>query len=230
VGGSILSHYHFQGGRTDFPIQKAEIVHTIKKGRVIVDVLDWPLSVIRLSSRDRTKLLAMAEQMLNYWQSYSNPDLGILAKTIECHNTFTPIMRKQQDQYHFYLVLRNNRATTERPYGLFHPREELFHIKKENIGLIEVMGLAILPGRLKQELDLIQHVLKNNLPLTDYPELKKHEPWIEKIRDKVLKAFRMDLFLQMEVGRIFEEVIEDCGVFKRTDRKAFIDFVEKACR
>jgi galactose-1-phosphate uridylyltransferase len=83
---------------------------------------------------------------------------------------------------------------------------------------------------LKQELDLIQHVLKNNLPLTDYPELKKHEPWIEKIRDKVLKAFRMDLFLQMEVGRIFEEVIEDCGVFKRTDRKAFIDFVEKACR
>lgn len=230
VGGSILSHYHFQGGRADFPIQKAQIIQSIQKGRVTVEALDWPLSVIRLVSRDRKQLLALADHCLEFWQSYSNPELAILAETSERHNTFTPIMKKVHDQYHFYLVLRNNRATDERPYGLFHPREELFHIKKENIGLIEVMGLAILPGRLKEELDLIQHALKNNLPLSDYPELKKHEAWIETIRVKAQKAYRMDLFLQMEVGRIFEEVIEDCGVFKRQDRQQFLDFVKSAVK
>jgi UDPglucose--hexose-1-phosphate uridylyltransferase len=230
VGGSILSHYHFQGGRYDFPIEKAQVIQTFHKGKVFVEALDWPMSSIRLVSRDRQKLLAMADRILAFWQGFSFPDLEILANTTEPHNTVTPIMRKIQGLYHFYLVLRNNRATEDRPYGLFHPREDLFHIKKENIGLIEVMGLAILPGRLKHELDQIRFVLENNLAIAEYPELEKHRPWVEKIREKALKSFKLEYFLRFEVGRVFEEVIEDCGVFKRKDRQAFLDFVETACQ
>ncbi len=228
VGGSILSHYHFQGGRYTFPIEKAKVIKSYKKRKVEIEVLDWPLSVMRIVGNNENAILDMAEQIFEYWKQYSNPKLDILSKTDLPHNTITPIVKLDGSKYHFYIVLRNNRATAERPYGIFHPREELFHIKKENIGLIEVMGLAILPGRLRLELDLIKKCFQENLDFALEPDLKKHLPWIETFRAEAQNTDDLEKFLENQVGQVFEAVIEDCGVFKRKDQKAFLKFVEEA--
>ncbi len=228
VGGSILSHYHFQGGCHTFPIENARVIQSYKRRRVEVEVLDWPLSAIRIVGNNENAILDMAEQIFSYWQGYSLPELDILAKTDQMHNTVTPIVKLSGSKYHFYIVLRNNRHTETRPYGLFHPREELFHIKKENIGLIEVMGLAILPGRLKTELDLIQKCVENDIPFDNYAELEKHRPWIDSIHEQAKQSKDLAQFLRNQVGEIFEQVIEDCGVFKHKDKKAFLAFVEQA--
>ncbi|MBN2697068.1 MAG: UDP-glucose--hexose-1-phosphate uridylyltransferase, partial [Bacilli bacterium] len=187
VGGSILSHYHFQGGRYTFPIESAKVIASYKLRKVEVEVLDWPLSVIRVVGNNENAIQDMVEQIFAAWQNYSLPELDIIAQTGTPHNTVTPIVKLSGSKYHFYVVLRNNRQTESRPYGLFHPREELFHIKKENIGLIEVMGLAILPGRLKDELDLIKKCLIENIPTDKYPELEKHKTWIDSLHDEALQ-------------------------------------------
>jgi len=228
VGGSILSHYHFQGGRHSFPIEKARIIQSYKKRKVEVQVLDWPLSAIRVVGNNENAIQDMVEQIFAAWKDYSNPELGILAHTDSDHNTITPIVKLDGAKYHFYIVLRNNRQTEARPYGLFHPREELFHIKKENIGLIEVMGLAILPGRLRQELDFAKKCVKEKLPFSSYPELEKHLVWLESLRQEAESAPDLEKFFETRVGQVFEAVIEDCGVFKQKDRAAFLKFVENA--
>jgi len=229
VGGSILSHYHFQGGRYDFPIEKARILRTFKSGRIRAEVLDWPLSVIRLVCNNENRLEDMANQIFEAWKQYTDGDLGILAQTEDgCHNTVTPIIKLDGAEYNLYLVLRNNRRTEKRPYGVFHTREEYFHIKKENIGLIEVMGLAILPGRLLSELALAKACIRENREFSDYPELEKHLSWLESIRGEATATDNLDRFFEKEVGRIFESAIEDCGVFKAQDTEAFFRFVEKA--
>jgi len=229
VGGSILSHYHFQGGRYDFPIEKARILRTFKIGRMKAEVLDWPLSVIRLVGNNENRLEDMANQIFEAWKQYSNEELGILAETeAGHHNTVTPIIKLDGANYNLYMVLRNNRRTDERPYGIFHPRKEYFHIKKENIGLIEVMGLAILPGRLLDELKLAKECIRENKGFSVYPELEKHRDWLESIREEAAKSDDLDGFMEKEVGKIFEGVIEDCGVFKAKDKEAFFRFVEKA--
>ncbi|MGD9909063.1 MAG: galactose-1-phosphate uridylyltransferase [Candidatus Izemoplasmatales bacterium] len=228
VGGSILSHYHFQGGNADFPIQHAKILREYKVGRMRVEVLDWPMSVIRIVGKDEYKIIDLVNQIFESWKDYSNPDLNIFAYTDEPHNTITPIVNIQDGYYHFYIVLRNNYTTKERPFGLFHPRDEYFHIKKENIGLIEVMGLAILPGRLKDELEEIKSYLlsKDKMPLSE--SLNKHQPWIEKLSQSTYQEDTIDQVLQNEVGSIFEKVLEDCGVFKAESRAEFYRFVEKS--
>jgi UDPglucose--hexose-1-phosphate uridylyltransferase len=228
VGGSILSHYHFQGGRFDFPIEKAKVLQHFKKRHVEVEILDWPLSVIRLTGNNEFNLLDMVIAIFESWKQYSNASLGIHSETTEKHNTITPIVKLKDGKYQFYIVLRNNLTTSERPYGLFHPRDEYFHIKKENIGLIEVMGLAVLPGRLKSELDLIKKCMIENLDFAQFPDLEKHLIWINEIKDKAMNEIDIDSFLKQEVGKVFELVLEDCGVFKAKDYKSFEHFVLKA--
>lgn len=217
VGGSILSHDHFQGGYHKFPMEKAETIHRLKfKGYedVEIGILKWPLSVVRLTG-NKEKLIDLGDKILTTWREYSDESLNILAYSEdEPHNTITPLARRIGKEYQLDLVLRNNRTTKEHPLGLFHPHSELHHIKKENIGLIEVMGLAVLPGRLKSELDSLKEiVLKDNfLELVKNNEkLKKHYDWCITI-EKNLKDGKTTL--EAEVGRVFERVLEDAGVFK----------------
>ncbi|MFH0993762.1 MAG: UDP-glucose--hexose-1-phosphate uridylyltransferase [bacterium] len=225
VGGSILAHYHFQGGVHPFPIEYARTLHSFRYKGTTVDLLDWPLAVVRISGHSRPQVLAAVNRLFEAWKTFAAPDLDILAESEgELHNTITPIVNVFDDDYMFYVVLRNNRTTPERPYGLFHPREEWFHIKKENIGLIEVMGLAVLPGRLKSELDLIKHCLIDNEDPRVYPELEKHLPWIASLAADFGKT-DPDVRLQDEVGAVFEKVLEDCGVFKAEAPDRFIAFV-----
>ncbi len=226
VGGSILNHHHFQGGRNDFPIEQARVLQKYKKGKVHYEVLDWPLSVIRVSSNNENALLDAVKEVYQSWYRYDNPKLNIHRHTTSDHNTLTPILKLNGAMYEFYLVLRNNFATEEQPYGLYHPREELFHIKKENIGLIEVMGLAILPGRLLSELDQIEECLVEGNDPNTYPDLEKHLPWIETLKTKdFTKETCMDM-LKEEVGKVFEEVLEDCNVFKYGSKEDLFKFVE----
>jgi UDPglucose--hexose-1-phosphate uridylyltransferase len=231
VGGSILSHYHFQGGRYDFPIEKSRILKNWRKRHVDIEILLWPVSSIRLIGSDPRMILEMVNRLFESWKEYTNESLGIFAKTDgEPHNTITPIVKFVDGEYHFYVVLRNNLATPERPYGVFHPRSEYFHIKKENIGLIEVMGLAVLPGRLKAELDLIKKCLLEGADPHVAPELEKHLPWIEELKQRSFDPATIDSDLEKEVGAIFERVLEDCGVFKDDQLLEFVRFVESALR
>ncbi|XFA99571.1 galactose-1-phosphate uridylyltransferase [Candidatus Izemoplasma sp. B36] len=227
VGGSILGHHHFQGGRYDFPIEKARVLQKYKKRKVEIEILDWPMAAIRVSSNNENALLDMVSDIYKAWYKYENKDLQIYSKTEEDHNTVTPILKLNGAKYNFYIVLRNNYSTKEKPYGLFHPREELFHIKKENIGLIEVMGLAILPGRLVKELDLIEDCLINNKDPKTFNELEKHLDWINHLKEMNIPNEQINETLKKEVGRIFEEVIEDCNVFKYGTNEDLFRFIEK---
>ena len=223
VGGSILNHHHFQGGLYDFPIEKSKVIASFKKRKVIVEVLDWPMAAIRVVGNNENYLLDMVNQIFDFWQKYSHEEIKILSKTDDLHNTVTPIVKLDGANYNFYLIFRNNLTTEEFPYGLYHPNPSRFHIKKENIGLIEAMGLAILPGRLLHELDLIEKVVKADGKISDYPELEKHRDWIETLDKNINEEF-----LRKEVGRIFEAVLEDCNVFKHGSKEDFIKFVNKA--
>lgn len=228
VGGSILSHYHFQAGRYDFPIEKARVLTRFKRRRVDIEILDWPLSVVRVSGKNEFDVLDYVNLIFESWKKYANEPLHIYSETTDKHNTITPIVKLKEGNYQFYVVLRNNITTPDRPYGLFHPRDEYFHIKKENIGLIEVMGLAVLPGRLKTELDLIKQCLINHEDPIKYDELQKHLTWINDLRIKNYPIDSLEEALKSEVGLIFEKVLEDCGVFKSENLKDFALFVERA--
>ncbi len=215
VGGSIMAHEHFQGGRHEFPMDGAKIISPVLlEGFKATDcgILDWPLSVLRLSGENKEELVAAASHIFEKWKNYSREEIGILAESEgERHNTITPIARKRGGKYELDLVLRNNRRTPERPLGIFHPRPELHHIKKENIGLIEVMGLAVLPGRLKKEFDEIIEAEKRGENLFENPLTAPHAEWAEAIAKKgALTKER----LYAETGLCFEEVLKDCGVFK----------------
>ncbi|KZS47545.1 UDP-glucose--hexose-1-phosphate uridylyltransferase [Paenibacillus glucanolyticus] len=246
VGGSILTHDHFQGGRHSFPIQKAPKVagfsHEAYPG-VSVSIVKWPMSVIRLASSDRGLLLECANSIYENWKFYSDPSQDIEAfsevkgERVR-HNTVTPIARRNDEGiYELDLVLRNNRTSERHPEGIFHPHREMFHIKKENIGLIEVMGLAILPGRLKEELDQIAEVLVGNEKLyadsqaPDHP-LAVHGDWIEELRERGAalsdKAEAMELIRQ-EVGKKFTTILEHAGVYKQTEdgQQAFEQFLSR---
>lgn len=227
VGGSILGHHHFQGGRYDFPIEQARVLQKYKKRKVEIEVLDWPMAVIRVSSNNENALLDQVNDIYQAWYTYENKALKIFKHTTEDHNTVTPIIKLNGAKYQFYIVLRNNYATKEEPYGLYHPRKERFHIKKENIGLIEVMGLAILPGRLVNELNLIEKVLKNEIDPKAYDTLEKHLDWIKELKQKHIETEHIQATLRQEVGHIFEQVLEDCNVFKYGSKEDLFRFVEK---
>ncbi|MDP2425615.1 MAG: UDP-glucose--hexose-1-phosphate uridylyltransferase [bacterium] len=228
VGGSILNHYHFQGGRHHFPIEQAKVLRSWKKKGVEVEVIDWPMSTIVVTSDHENKLLDMVNDIFDAWKKYNNPAIQLFSHTIEDHNTVTPILRLEGSKYKMILVLRNNFAPESRPYGLYHPREQYFNIKKENIGLIEVMGLAVLPGRLKTELDLIRSCLEQHMPLSTYSELLKHQEWVSTFENDLPETENLDSYLKEQVGKVFEKVLEDCAVFSIDQREAFFSFVESA--
>ena len=235
VGGSILTHDHFQGGRYVFAMEKAPIEKTFKLPkfpRVKAGIVKWPMSVIRLQG-SKKDLAEAADYILKKWRVYSDPKADILAKTAGTpHNTVTPIARRRGKAFELDIVLRNNRTTDEFPLGIFHPHEEVHHIKKENIGLIEVMGLAVLPARLAKELaDLEPLLIKKDIKaIQKDPALAKHAPWAQEMLAKYTftKTSTQEI-LQKEVGKVFARVLEYAGVYKRTPdgQAAFERFLKK---
>ncbi len=227
VGGSILSHDHYQGGNYIFPMERAPIIKdmTIKGYEDIeVGIVKWPLSVIRIRSSKATRLSELGEKILKAWREYSDEDVDILAYTDQPHNTITPIARFKDNKFELDLVLRNNRTNDEHPLGIFHPHGDVHNIKKENIGLIEVMGLAVLPARLKDELELIKQCLLGKIDIKDYRELEKHLYWYKYLKDKYQgKDVDYDKVLKEEVGIVFRRILMDAGVFKQ-DKKGLNAF------
>ena len=236
VGGSILSHDHFQGGYHDFPMAKAEMEETFQLPQfpnVTVGIVNWPMSVLRLQSEDQQQVVEFADHILRCWKQYSDEEVGIYAFSSDTpHNTITPIARRRGELYELDLVLRNNRTNEQHPDGIFHPHSEVHHIKKENIGLIEVMGLAVLPGRLKDELQLLAKALIKDDELSEVKqneEIIKHLQWAQQIKEKYndLNEANVEQILKEEVGYIFSTILEHAGVFKRDEKgkTAFIKFV-----
>ena len=233
IGGSILSHDHFQGGHYTFAMAKAKIELPVTipgYEDVEAGIVKWPLSVLRIRSKDTSRLIDLAEHVLNCWRSYTDEDAFIYAETNgEPHNTITPIARKNGDTYELDLTLRNNITTDEHPLGVCHPHAQYHHIKKENIGLIEVMGLAVLPSRLKEELELLADYIVNGKDIRSNKKIEKHADWVEEFLptyDNITKENVMEI-LQKEVGNVFTHVLEDAGVYKCTEqgRADFLKFI-----
>ncbi|MBR1639084.1 MAG: UDP-glucose--hexose-1-phosphate uridylyltransferase [Treponema sp.] len=242
VGGSILTHNHFQGGRYTFPMEKAPVEKDINLvgtsdgsvyfPHVQAGIVKWPMSVIRLDSPSVDELIEAADYILKKWRAYTDEEAFIFAKTDdgEVHNTITPIARRRGDLYELDLVLRNNITTEEHPLGVFHPHANLHHIKKENIGLIEVMGLAVLPSRLKKELADLGEAMCRGADLRADEVLSKHADWAEEVlaRHPDFCKENADAILKEETGIVFSKVLEDAGVYKRDEagRAAFDRFIE----
>ena len=234
VGGSILTHDHFQGGHYTFAMEKAEIETEVSipgYEDVSAGIVKWPMSVIRIRHADREKLTDLAVHILESWRGYSDEKCFLFAETDgEPHNTITPIARRRGELYELDLVLRNNITTPEHPLGVYHPHQDLHHIKKENIGLIEVMGLAVLPSRLKDELAALKEAILKGEDLRSSELLAKHADWAESFLKQVpdFNENNSDEILRQEVGKVFARVLEDAGVFKRTEegRAGFLRFLE----
>ena len=232
VGGSILSHDHFQGGRYTFAMEKAPVEKAVSfPGFEDIEcgIVKWPMSVIRLRSADDDRLVDLAEKILTTWRGYTDEAAFIFAETDgEPHNTITPIARMRDGKFELDLVLRNNLTTEEYPLGVYHPHQELHHIKKENIGLIEVMGLAVLPSRLKGELAALADALVEGRDIRADEALEKHADWAEELKTRYTftRENAMEI-LQKEVGVVFAKVLEHAGVYKCTDegRAAFLRFI-----
>ena len=232
VGGSILSHDHFQGGRCEFAMSKAQVeeelhfggCEDIKAGRV-----KWPMPVIRLRGADPARLAELAAKILVTWRGYTDEAAVIFAETEGVpHNTVTPIARRRGEDYELDLVLRNNLTTDEHPLGLYHPHQQLHHIKKENIGLIEVMGMAVLPSRLEGELNLLKDAILSGRDIRADARICRHADWAERLMKKYsFTPDNADGILRQEVGAVFMHVLEDAGVYKRDEagREAFMRFI-----
>ena len=243
VGGSILSHDHFQGGHYEFAMAKAPVEkELVFKGfeDVKAGIVKWPMSVIRISAPQKERLIELADKILLAWRGYTDEDAFIFAETEgEPHNTITPIARKRGNDYELDLVLRNNITTEEHPLGVYHPHAKLHHIKKENIGLIEVMGLAVLPARLKDEMAALEQAILDGAEIREDEVLAKHADWVEEFLPKYgfiagsglegeITPEKLHEIIQTEIGLVFKEVLLDAGVYKCTEegRKAFRKFVD----
>ena len=233
VGGSILSHEHFQGGHYRFAMENAGMEREVVfKGYedIHTGIVKWPMSVVRLNGRQPERIAELADKILTCWRGYSDETVGVVAFSDgEPHNTITPIARRRSDLYELDLVLRCNITTPEHPLGVFHPHADKHHIKKENIGLIEVMGLAVLPSRLKQELTDLAAAIVSGADIAADEVLGKHAPWVEKLKKQYdfTEDNALDIILK-ETGKVFTEVLEDAGVYKNTPegRAAFLKFVD----
>ncbi len=234
VGGSILSHEHFQGGRYTFAMERAESEYCFAvKGYedIACGIVKWPLSVIRLRGCDSGRLVELAAMILDKWRGYTDESVNILSETDGVpHNTITPIARRRGEDFELDLCLRNNLTTDEHPLGLFHPHAQWHHIKKENIGLIEVMGLAVLPSRLQKELELLEAFIAEGRDIAGEASIAKHADWANSFAEGLKGQPREVIreILEKEVGKVFLHVLEDAGVFKR-DKKgkaAFLRFIE----
>ena len=235
VGGSILSHDHYQGGNYEFAMAKAPVEQKITFSGfddVEAGIVKWPMSVIRLNCADRNRLAELADKILTAWRGYTDEAAFIFAATDgEPHNTVTPIARRRGENFELDLVLRNNITTKEHPLGVFHPHSELHHIKKENIGLIEVMGLAVLPSRLKTEMAVLSEAMLNGSDISADERIAKHAEWAQDIKSRYsdLNKENIDSVLKAEIGAVFAKVLEHAGVFKRDDggRQAFMRFIKE---
>ena len=233
VGGSILSHEHFQGGHYTFAMETAEVEKEIIFAGfedVSAGIVKWPMSVIRINGKDKERLVELADKILTAWRGYSDQEAGVVAFSDgEPHNTITPIARRRGENYELDLVLRCNITSEEHPLGVFHPHADKHHIKKENIGLIEVMGLAVLPSRLKKELTDLAQALVAGKDISADEALSKHGPWVEQLKQQYVftEENAMEIVLK-ETGKVFEEVLEDAGVYKCTEvgRKQFCKFID----
>ncbi len=254
VGGSILTHEHYQGGRYCFPMARAGIRTRLSFSdypEIQAAILDWPMSVIRLCGADPQRITALADRILSCWRQYSDPEAGIFShgdseesaknRRGEAHNTITPIARRNESTYELDLVLRNNRTTAEYPLGIFHPHETLHHIKRENIGLIEVMGLAILPARLLTEMELLKKTILDGTDIQTVPALSAHAPWAAELlqrhpeyRPEAISRAPADPailshVIRQEIGLVFSEVLEHAGVFKAdaAGQQQFLRFIDQ---
>ena len=233
VGGSILTHEHFQGGHYTFAMEQAPLEEPLVFSGfedVKAGIVKWPMSVIRLTGTDRRRIAELAGKILEKWRGYSDPSVGILAFSDgQPHNTITPIARRRGENYELDLVLRCNITTPEHPLGVFHPHADKHHIKRENIGLIEVMGLAVLPGRLKTELYALAEALVKGKEIADNEALRKHAPWAQMLRTQYVFTEENAMpILMEETGKVFAAVLEDAGVYKcdETGRAAFRAFAD----
>nr|WP_297939458.1 UDP-glucose--hexose-1-phosphate uridylyltransferase [uncultured Lachnoclostridium sp.] len=233
VGGSILTHEHFQGGNYEFAMAKAKVESTFKVPgfeNVEAGIVAWPMSVIRLAGTETEPIVELASHILDKWRGYTDEEAFIFAQTDgEPHNTITPIARKRGDKYELDLVLRNNITTKEHPLGVYHPHAELHHIKKENIGLIEVMGLAVLPARLKEEMEQLEDAIVSGKDIRASETIEKHADWVEAFSKnyECITSENVHDIVTKEIGNVFMKVLEDAGVFKRTEegQKAFARFI-----
>ena len=234
VGGSILAHEHFQGGNYEFPMAKSPTEkEVVFKGfeDVKAGIVKWPMSVIRISSEDTDRLVALGDKILKAWRAYTDAEAFVFAETDGTpHNTITPIARKRGDLFELDLVLRNNITTEEHPDGVYHPHKELHNIKKENIGLIEVMGLAVLPSRLKKELKMVEEAILEGKDLNCCEETAKHSAWVDSFKNNYsfTKENAEDI-LKAETGKVFAKCLEHAGVYERSEKgmDAFLRFVDK---
>lgn len=230
VGGSILAHDHYQGGRHHFPIEDAKAyadIHLDHHPNVKAELLEWPMTVIRLKSDSSESLSDAAETILNAWRTYSDETVDIISNSNEeQHNTVTPIARKKENSYELDVVLRNNRKSAEFPDGIFHPHQDVQHIKQENIGLIEVMGLAILPPRLENEIKEVKQFLNNEIQLDAVNPI--HQAWAEDLKEEMTSNESIDGIINTSIGRKFVRILEDAGVYKNTDegRSALLRFID----
>ena len=232
VGGSILSHDHMQGGHYTFAMERAEIEKELSFSGfddVSAGIVKWPMSVIRLTSKNKTSLIELADKILNTWRGYTDETAFIYANTNgEPHNTITPIARRRGDSFELDLVLRNNITTDEHPLGVYHPHAELHNIKKENIGLIEVMGLAVLPARLKAEMETMREYILSGKDFADNADIAKHKAWFERFSGEyTFTSDNTEDILKTEIGKTFVNVLIDAGVYKRTraGQEAFMRFI-----
>ena len=234
VGGSILTHDHFQGGHYTFAMAEAPVEKEyVFKGfeDISAGIVRWPMSVIRLNGKDKDRLVELSDRILTAWRGYTDEDAFVFAETDgEKHNTITPIARKRGENFEIDLVLRNNITTEEHPLGVYHPHAELHHIKKENIGLIEVMGLAVLPSRLKTELAILEECLVKGEDVSKNEKIAIHADWAEEIKEKYsdINSENVHDIVLLETGLVFKTVLEHAGVYKVTDegRKAFVKFLD----
>ena len=236
VGGSILSHDHFQGGRYTFAMERAEIEQIYTWADfpdMEMGIVKWPMSVIRIRHQDKNTLVEAADRILAKWRAYTDEEAFIFAETDgEPHNTITPIARKHDGLYELDLVLRNNITTEEHPLGVYHPHSQLHHIKKENIGLIEVMGLAVLPARLKDEMEILKNAILQGKDLYENEKTAPHAQWAEKFLAKydTINTENLDGIIHEEIGQVFSQVLEDAGVYKRTEAgKMYFDRFLQHC-
>jgi len=238
VGGSILTHDHFQGGHYEFAMAKAPIEKEVQfEGFLDVKagIVKWPMSVLRIKAEKKERLIELADKIMNAWRNYTDEAAFVFANTDgEPHNTITPIARKRENEYELDLVLRNNITTQEHPLGVYHPHANLHHIKKENIGLIEVMGLAVLPSRLKEEMALLEETILQKKDIREDDLLAKHADWVEEFlpKYKTIDANTISSIIQKEIGLVFLEVLKDAGVYPctkegRINFQKFVDTVSK---
>ena len=235
VGGSILTHDHFQGGNYEFPMARAGLREEFKFNGyedIKAGVVNWPMSVIRLTGKDYRRIAELADKILGIWRGYSDEAVDVFAESNgEPHNTITPIARRRGTDFEIDLVLRNNRTTEEFPLGIFHPHDKLHHIKKEKIGLIEVMGLAVLPGRLKREMDSLRTALLEGRDIRQDEVLSKHADWVDEFmtRHREFNKDNAEEIIKQEIGLVFSEVLIDAGVYKDDEngRKGMLRFIDK---